>query len=270
MKTQNIILVTGASSGFGKITANMLARQGHIVYGTSRKAAGETEDGIRMLQMDVTDSDSIRQAIDRIIQEQGRIDTVVNNAGVGISGALELATDEEIQWQMNTNFMGVVNVCKAVLPFMRKARKGKIINISSIAGVIAVPFQGFYSASKYAIEGYSEALASEVHSLGIRICIVEPGDFHTNFTANRSISSATSMHEDYGKAFTRTMKIIESAENNGSDPKRLGDAICKLVQAKSPAFRTKVGPAEQVLFAYARGILPARLVLFIIRLFYRL
>lgn len=270
MIKQNIILVTGASSGFGKITANMLASEGHIVYGTSRKAAADTKEGVRMLQMDVTDSDSIRQAIDRIIEEEGRIDTLVNNAGVGISGAIELATDEEIEWQMNTNFLGVVKVCKAVLPFMRKARKGKIINISSIAGVIAVPFQGFYSASKYAVEGYSEALASEVHALGIRICLVEPGDFQTNFTANRSISSVTPIHEDYGKAFTRTMNIIENAENNGSDPKRLGKAICKLVRAKKPAFRTKVGPVEQVLFAYARGILPARLVLFIIRFFYRL
>lgn len=270
MTTQHIILVTGASSGFGKITVNMLAQKGHIVYGTSRKMAENMENGVRMLQMDVTDPNSIQSAINQIIKEQGRIDTVVNNAGVGISGALELATDEEIEWQMNTNFMGMVKVCKAVLPFMRKARKGKIINISSIAGVVAVPFQGFYSASKYAIEGYSEALASEVRSFGIRICLVEPGDFHTNFTANRNISSITATDEDYGKIFTRTMEIIEKAENNGSDPKQLGHTICKLVDTKNPAFRTKVGPIEQVLFAHVRGILPARLVLFIIRFFYHL
>ena len=140
---KQIILVTGASSGFGLTTAIMLAAQGHIVYGTSRKATNSVTGSVRMLKMDVTDTLSIAETINRIIQEEGDIDVVVNNAGVGISGALELATQDEIDWQMNTNFKGVVNVCNAVLPFMRKARRGKIINISSIGGLIAIPFQGF-------------------------------------------------------------------------------------------------------------------------------
>lgn len=123
-----IILITGASSGFGKITAQMLSEQGHIVYGTSRKPS-ENIGKVRMLVVDVTNSISVRQAVEQIISEQGRMDVLINNAGMGIGGALELATEEEVSMQMNTNFFGVVNMCKAVLPYMRKARRGKIINI---------------------------------------------------------------------------------------------------------------------------------------------
>ncbi|RHR61803.1 SDR family oxidoreductase [Parabacteroides sp. AF17-28] len=270
MTDKQIILVTGASSGFGKITASLLAQQGHIVYGTSRKETTGTPEGVRMIKMDVIDTASIHEAIARIISEQGRIDVVVNNAGVGISGAIELATDEEIAWQMNTNFTGVTRVCSAVLPYMRKAGKGKIINISSIGGVIAVPFQGFYSASKFAVEGYSEALAVEVHPFGIQVCLVEPGDFNTNFTANRNISSATQEHPDYKETFARSTGIIEDAENNGSHPEKLGHVICKLVKAKRPAFRTKVGPFDQVLFARVKGFLPDKLVHAVIRFFYKI
>lgn len=270
MANKQIILVTGASSGFGKITASLLAQQGHTVYGTSRKITAGTSEEVRMIKMDVTDAASIQEAITRIISEQGHIDVVVNNAGVGISGAIELATDEEIAWQMDTNFTGVTRVCCAILPYMRKAGKGKIINISSIGGVIAVPFQGFYSASKFAVEGYSEALANEVRPFGIQVCLVEPGDFNTNFTANRNISSATQEHPDYKETFARSMKIIEQAEDNGSDPQKLGRVICKLVEAKRPAFRTKVGPFDQVLFARVKGLLPDKLVHAAIRFFYKI
>ena len=133
-----VILITGASSGFGKITAQMLSEQGHIVYGTSRKLSEDMNE-VKMLVVDVTNSLSIRQAVDRILSEQGRIDVLINNAGMGIGGALELATEEEVNIQMNTNFFGVVNMCREVLPVMRKNRKGKIINISSIGGVMGIP-----------------------------------------------------------------------------------------------------------------------------------
>ena len=125
-----VILITGASSGFGKITAQMLSERGHIVYGTSRKPS-EDMNQVKMLVVDVTNSFSVCQAVERILSEQGRIDVLINNAGIGIGGALELATEEEVNIQMNTNFFGVVNMCKAVLPSMRKARKGKIININT-------------------------------------------------------------------------------------------------------------------------------------------
>lgn len=234
-----IILITGASSGFGKITAHMLSEQGHIVYGTSRKPS-ENIGKVRMLVVDVTNSISVRQAVEQIISEQGRMDVLINNAGMGIGGALELATEEEVSMQMNTNFFGVVNMCKAVLPYMRKARRGKIINISSIGGVMGIPYQGFYSASKFAVEGYSEALALEVHPFHIKVCLVQPGDFNTGFTDNRNISELTGQNEDYADSFLRSLKIIEKEERNGYHPRKLGAAICKIVARKNPPFRTKV------------------------------
>lgn len=262
-----VILITGASSGFGKITAQMLAEQGHIVYGTSRKPS-EAINQVKMLVVDVTNTLSINQAIGQIISEQKRIDVLINNAGIGISGALELATEDEISKQMNTNFFGVVNMCKTVLPYMRKARKGKIINISSIGGVMGIPYQGFYSASKFAVEGYSEALALELHPFNIKVCVVEPGDFNTGFTDNRNISEQTRVDADYGESFLKSLEIIEKEERNGCHPRKLAVAICKIVERRNPPFRTKVGPWIQVLFAKSKKWLPDAMTQYALRIFY--
>ena len=262
-----VILITGASSGFGKITAQMLSERGHIVYGTSRKPS-EDMNQVKMLVVDVTNSFSVCQAVERILSEQGRIDVLINNAGIGIGGALELATEEEVNIQMNTNFFGVVNMCKAVLPSMRKARKGKIINISSIGGVMGIPYQGFYSASKFAVEGYSEALALEVHPFHIKVCVVEPGDFNTGFTDNRNISEQTRLDADYGERFLKSLEIIEKEERNGCHPRKLGAAICKIVERTNPPFRTKVGPWIQVLFARSKKWLPDAVMQWALRIFY--
>ncbi|WP_307996284.1 SDR family oxidoreductase [uncultured Bacteroides sp.] len=262
-----IILITGASSGFGKFTAQMLSEQGHIVYGTSRKPS-ENMNNVKMLVVDVTSPLSIRQAVEQIISEQGRIDVLINNAGIGIGGALELATEDEVSKQMNTNFFGVVNMCREVLPLMRKARKGKIINISSIGGVMGIPYQGFYSASKFAVEGYSEALALEVHPFHIKVCLVEPGDFNTGFTDNRNISEQTRLNADYRESFLKSLEIIEKEERNGCHPRKLAAAICKIVACKNPSFRTKVGPLVQVLFAKSKRWLPDSVMQYALRIFY--
>lgn len=262
-----VILITGASSGFGKISAQMLSAQGHIVYGTSRKTS-EDQGKVKMLLMDVTLSSSIQKGVEQILSEQGRIDVLINNAGMGIGGALEFATDEEVSRQMNTNFFGVVNMCREVLPVMRKARKGKIVNISSIGGVMGVPYQGIYSASKFAVEGYSETLALEVHPFGIKVCLVEPGDFQTGFTDSRNISEGTMKETDYKESFSRSMKIIENEERNGCHPQKLGAAICRIVNRTNPPFRTKVGPFIQVWFARSKRWLPDSIMQFALRMFY--
>lgn len=267
MKHPQIILVTGASSGFGKVIATQLAKQGHAVYGTSRKAVSDNPD-FKMLQLDITAPASISNAVSTILAEQGRIDVLINNAGMGISGAVELADEEDIRRQMETNFMGVVRMCVAVLPLMREAGQGRIINISSIAGVLAVPFQAFYSASKFAIEGYSEALYQEVKPMGIQVCVVEPGDFQTGFTAQRRVCQTSLTHPQYKDSFTKAMQNIEKSENNGCPPEKLGRTICRLVNTRHPAFRTKVGPWEQVFFARLKPMLPFCLVDWLIKKFY--
>ena len=176
-----VILITGASSGFGKITAQMLSERGHIVYGTSRKPS-EDMNQVKMLVVDVTNSLSVCQAVERILLEQGRIDVLINNAGIGIGGALELATEEEVNIQMNTNFFGVVNMCKAVLPSMRKARKGKIINISSVSGLTGNPGQANYSASKAGVIGLTKSVAKELASRGVCCNAIAPGFIATEMT----------------------------------------------------------------------------------------
>lgn len=264
-----VILVTGATSGFGKSAASMLAREGHTVYGTGRSAIdGTVSDGVRMVRMDVSDRISVETAVSRILEEAGRIDVLVNNAGMGICGAAELATESEISMQMNTNFLGTVNLCSAVLPSMRMARKGLVINMSSIAGIFAIPYQGFYSASKAAVESYSEALDLEMRRFGIRVCIVEPGDFRTSFTSSRKISALTDCSEDYSESFRKTLAGIEKDELSGGSPDQVAKAICRLVGHRNPPFRTLVGSALQTTFARVSHILPRCVMRRLLCMFY--
>ncbi len=265
---QQVIIITGASSGFGKATAEMLSQKGHTVYGLCRRRV-LAKSNIKYCQCDVRDRDNIRAVVEQIVAEQGRVDVLINNAGMGIGGALELATEEEIDLQMGTNFMGCVNMCQAVLPYMRKARKGKIINLSSIGGVMGLPYQGFYSASKFAIEGFTEALAAEVTGFGIRVCMVEPGDFATGFTGSRKNSQATMEDADYGPIFKRSLAIIEKEENGGLQPEVLARRIVKLVEKKKPPLRNVVANLEQWLSTVIKRVLTGNQMVGILRDYYK-
>ena len=265
---EKIILVTGASSGFGKEIASYLAKEGHIVYGTSRKKNVEAE--FQMLELDVLKKETIKHCIETIIEKHGKIDVLINNAGMGIGGCLELATEEEIQIQINTNLIGTINVCSEVLPYFRKQKNGRIINISSIAGIMGIPYQGLYSVSKFGIEGYSETLALEVAKFNIKVVLVEPGDFQTGFTASRIISEATLNSETYGESFKKTLEIIEKEENNGLKPIVLAKKINSIINKKHPRFRYPVANFEQRLSILAKKLLPARLFHKILRSFYKM
>lgn len=264
---QQVIIITGASSGFGKATAEMLSQKGHTVYGLCRRAMQDTT--IKYRQCDVRDRENIHIVVEQIVAEQGRVDVLINNAGMGIGGALELASEEEIEMQMGTNFMGCVNMCQAVLPYMRQARKGKIINLSSIGGVMGLPYQGFYSASKFAIEGFTEALAAEVTGFGIRVCMVEPGDFATGFTGSRKNSQATMDDPDYGPIFKRSLAIIEKEENGGLKPEVLARRILKLVEKKRPPLRNVVANLEQWLSTVIKRVLTGNQMVGILRDYYK-
>ena len=264
---QQVIIITGASSGFGKATATMLASQGHIVYGLCRREMQDSQ--IHYRQCDVRNREQIHDMVMQIVSEQGRVDVLVNNAGMGIGGALELATEEEIDLQMGTNFMGCVNMCQAVLPFMRKAHKGKIINLSSIGGIMGLPYQGFYSASKFAIEGFTEALSAEVRRFGIRVCMVEPGDFATGFTGSRKNSLATLNDPDYGPIFKKSLAIIEKEENGGLQPEVLARRIVKLVEKKNPPLRNVVANLEQWLSTVIKRVLTGNQMVAILRDYYK-
>ena len=264
---KQVIIITGASSGFGKATAEMLAAKGNTVYGLCRREMQDND--IKYRQCDVRNREQIAAVVADIIKEQGRVDVLINNAGMGIGGALELATAEEIDLQMGTNFIGCVNLCQAVLPYMRKARKGKIINLSSIGGVMGLPYQGFYSASKFAIEGFTEALAAEVTRFGIRVCMVEPGDFATGFTGSRKNSQATLDDPDYGPVFKNSLAIIEKEENGGLQPEVLARRIVKLVEKKNPPLRNVVANLEQWLSTVIKRILTGNQMVAILRDYYK-
>ncbi len=264
---KKVIVITGASSGFGLATAEMLAEKGHTVYGLCRREAQHAT--IHYRQCDVRNREQIVNVVEGIIKEEGRIDVLVNNAGMGIGGALELATPEEIDLQMGTNFMGCVNMCQAVLPHMRHTRSGKIINLSSIGGLMGLPYQGFYSASKFAIEGFTEALSAEVRGFGIRVCMVEPGDFSTGFTGSRRNSQTTLNDPDYGPIFRNSLVIIENEENSGLKPEKLASRIVKLVEKKNPPLRNVVANLEQWFSTVLKRIVSGNCMVAILRDYYK-
>ncbi len=267
MNNTKVILITGATSGFGKATAELLTAKGYTVYGTSRQEV--RHEKIHFLKMDVRDVNAVKAGIKQIVSAEGGIDVVVNNAGMGIGGSIELATAEEIGLQMETNFMGCVHVCQAVLPVMREQGNGRIINLSSIGGVMGLPYQGFYSASKFAIEGFSEALAAEVRGFGISVVMVEPGDFATHFTASRRNSEQTVKSAAYGESFARSLSLIEKEENGGLEPIVLAKKIEKIIKARRPRLRYVVANFEQKLSVVLKSIVPGNWFVGILRGFYK-
>ena len=181
---RGIALVTGASSGIGLVTAQALRRDGYRVFGTSRKPMPDTADGITMLICDVTDDASVQSVVDEVLSRAGRIDLLVNNAGIGLLGGAEESTTAQAKAVFDVNVFGTMRMTNAVLPVMRRQRRGRIVNLSSILGLIPAPYNALYASTKHAIEGYSESLDHEVRTQGIRIVLVEPGVTRTSFEEN--------------------------------------------------------------------------------------
>jgi NAD(P)-dependent dehydrogenase (short-subunit alcohol dehydrogenase family) len=256
---KKVILITGISSGFGKQTAGLLAAAGHIVYGTVRRET-EIDPAVIVLKLDLTDTDSLRQAVKTILLKEGRIDVLINNAGMHTGGPVETSPIENIKLQMDTNFMGMVNLTREVLPSMRKQGAGTIINFSSIGGLMGLPFQAFYSAGKFAIEGFSEALRMEVRQFNIKIVLINPGDFHTNNSANRrNFLASTDGSDPYNEQYTKTLAIIEKDEANGWEPLALAKKLVSIVETKNPHQRYIIASFEQKLAVLLKYILPGKL-----------
>jgi len=263
-----VILVTGISSGFGLAVAKELVRRGHTVYGTVRRDVPE-ESGIRYLRMDVQDEGLVRSAVETLISEQGRIDVLVNNAGSGIGGPLEFSSEEDIKLQMDVNFMGLVRTVKAVLPYMRAQKSGKIIAFSSIAGVLGIPYQGYYSASKFAIEGFCESLRMEVRHCGIKVTVIRPGDFRTEFTSKRRKVCSPEAFKAY-PSYERSMLGIEHDENTGLTPDCLARKLAVITEKKNPACHYVIATLIQKSSIFLKHILPAMWFSRMIGWFYKL
>jgi NAD(P)-dependent dehydrogenase (short-subunit alcohol dehydrogenase family) len=265
---KKVVLITGASTGIGRVCGEHLAGLGMTVYGASRSLP----EGVRFqtFRMDVTDDNSVLNGIQQIHQQHGRLDVVINCAGYGIAGAVEETSPQEAMAQFDTNFFGTHRVCRAVLPILRQQRNGAIINISSLAGLLAVPFQAFYSASKFAMEGMTEALRMEVRPFGIRVALIEPGDFKSEFPANR-VSTADSIKSTvYRESLDRCLGVMREEEKNGKVPYPVARLVERIINDPSPRLRYTIGPLGERIGPKLKSILPYRIYEYLFMKHYKL
>lgn len=251
-----VILITGITSGFGRAMAAQLNSDGHKVYGTFRRESDQIP-GVTYLKADVRDPYAVNSVIDTVIRSEGRIDVFINNAGMGVGGPLEFTSIDDARLQMDVNFMGMVQFLNCVVPVMRKQRHGHIICISSIGGLMGLPYQGMYSASKFAIEGYCEAIRLEVRQFGIKVTVVNPGDFFTGFTAARSKNLPPVALAVY-PGYSASMASIESDERSGLKPEYLARRISRIIRKRRPRNRYIIATTVQKASVLLKALLPAK------------
>jgi short-subunit dehydrogenase len=263
-RESKVILITGASSGLGKACAEALVKRGHSVYGTSRYARfldnSADPESLKMIPMDVNDDISVARAVAHVIDKAGVIHVVVNNAGYGIAGAVEDTTIDEAKALFDTNFFGIHRVCRAVLPYLRQQGFGHIINVGSLGGVVSIPFQSFYSASKAALARLSDGLSMELKPFGIKVTRIEPGDYNTGFTSNRVFVAASDPSGVYGERCSGAVAVMEHDEQNGADPIDMANFLVKIIESRHPALNYRVGMFMQKFLVGLVPFLPDRVV----------
>ncbi len=235
-----IALVTGASSGIGKATAERLANAGYKVYGTSRRGAQAGKQLFEMLALDVTSDESVAGAIAELIRREGRIDLLVNNAGFGVAPAgTEESTIEQAQSIFDTNFYGILRMTSAVVPHMRKQGSGRILNISSVLGFLPAPYMALYAATKHAVEGYSESLDHELRTRGIRVSTIQPAYTKTGFDSN--LLEPDAKLDEYGTIRAALNVRVRALVESGDEPSVVADTVLKAASATSPKLKYTAG-----------------------------
>ncbi len=250
-----VILLTGASSGIGAATAKVLCEEGHKVYGTYRSNPPKDPCFVPVY-MDVADEASVRAAIEKVVSEQGRLDALVNNAGMGIAGAVELTSETEAALQLNVNYLGALTVTRIALPALRESG-GRILCVSSLAAQIPIPFQALYSASKAALEITMQALEMECRPFGVRCTCVELGDTKTEFTKNRRYANGTAGDTVYAERFKKSVERMERDEQSGYDPKMAARFIAKQLKRRNPPPIAACGAFPKIAY-FLKKILPLR------------
>jgi NAD(P)-dependent dehydrogenase (short-subunit alcohol dehydrogenase family) len=254
-----VVLVTGGSSGIGKSICLYLHQKGFVVYGTSRNPDRYKNDlPFKLIALDVLDASTIMPAIKTIIDKEGRLDVLINNAGIGMLGSIEDSTAEEVKEVFETNVYGILRTIQAVLPHMRERRSGLIINVSSIAGYMGLPYRGIYSATKASVHMITEAMRMELKPYGVHACVVDPGDFATNISENRRVAKAGRTGTVYVKEINRIEAIINKEVAHSSDPILMGKAIEKIMQASNPDINYVVGNPMQKLSIFVRRLVPKK------------
>lgn len=240
-----VVLITGATSGMGKLTASYLASNGYVVYaGTRNKDNLESNiENINNIYIDVTKTDSIKNAVNTIIQKEGKIDVLVNNAGYGLLATIEEGTDEEMFNQFDVNVFGLIKTTREVLPYMREAKQGVIINISSFLGKIGLPLLTLYNSSKYAVEGITDSLRYELSEFNIRVHSIMPGFFDTQFARDNLVTNLNTFDEKspYSKTVSNLAPIIVEQINNGNDPKEVASIILEIIENENFLARVTAG-----------------------------
>lgn len=251
-----VVLITGASSGIGESIGVFLAKKGFKVYGTSRSPKTATDE-IHFVQMDVTNQESVDKAVQEVINDAGKIDVLINNAGLGALGSVEEIDLKEVEAVFDTNVYGILRTSRAVLPHMRKQNSGLIINTSSIGGQVGLPFRGTYSASKFAVEGFSEALSMEVKPFGIKVVIAQPGDFKTNISQSRRVTEPVE-GSVYASGFNTTVQFVNEEMEHANEPIMMAKEVYKIIQSNAPKLRYRIGKPMQKITPKIKGILPSR------------
>lgn len=250
-----VVLITGGSSGIGKSIGEYLLDKGFTIYGTSRSPEKYSESKFPIVGLDVTKIETINSCVNTILDKEARIDVLINNAGAGITGPIEEIPDEEIKRNFETNFFGPINVIKAVLPHMRKQDSGLIINVTSIAGYMGLPYRGVYSASKGALELITEAFRMEIKEFNIQMANVAPGDFATNIAAGRYHAPVLE-DSPYKEPYGNTLSLMNAHVDSGSDPLMMAKAVYKIINTKKPKVHYKVGEFMQKFSIVLKRILP--------------
>ena len=249
-----VVFITGASSGIGKSIANYLHEKNYKVYGTSRNPKN-IDVSFSLVALDVTKEDTIKTAIEEVVQKEGKIDVLINNAGKGITGPIEDTPTEEMRDNFETNFFGVINVIKEVLPFMREQKQGLIINTTSIAAYMGLPFRGVYSASKGALELITESLSMEVKAFGVNVVNVAPGDFATNIAAGR-YHTPVFENSAYKEKYEENLALMDNHVDSGADPIQMAKKVQAIIETKNPKIHYKVGAFMEKFSIVLKRILP--------------
>lgn len=253
-----VILVTGASSGIGKSIATFLQEKGYTVFGTSRNPKNQESFSFELIALDVLKVDTIQKAVDYIVKKEGRLDVLINNAGMGITGPIEDTPTDEMRAVFNTNLFGAVDVMKAVLPQMRKQKYGFILNVTSIAGYMGLPFRGLYSATKGALELVTEATSMEVKSFGIKVVNVAPGDFATNIAAGR-YHTPVFENSAYKEMYQSNLDLMDSHVSGGMDPIEMAKTVYKIINTENPKIHYKVGGFMEKFSIVLKRVLPDKM-----------
>jgi short-subunit dehydrogenase len=253
-----VILITGAASGIGRAIGDHLSSKGFNVYGTSRNPQNaDNTISFPLLKLDLADHSSIKKAFNVVISKEGRLDVLVNNAGAGITGPIEETPNDEIKKAFQTNFFGSMDMIKTALPIMRKQGSGLIINITSVAGYMGLPYRGIYSASKAALEITTEALRMELKQFGIKLTNIAPGDFATNIAAGRYHSPVLE-DSPYKEQYKDTLNMMNEHVDSGEDPIKVAHKVYQVIHRSNPRVRYTVGAFLQKMSIVLKRILPGK------------